>query len=1452
MLLGFLNFPATRNYLTQTVTEQIAHKLGTKVSIESLEIGLFNRLIINNIRIIDQKEKVLLSAERATVKIELRSLLKKELSLRTVSLLDSDLNLYKEAENRPTNFQFIIDAFSSKKKKENALNLRINSLILRRVNLKYDELFKAKTPNQFNKSHIHISQANANISIKKITPDSLNLLVRSFAFKEDSGFELQNLTFRILANRTQAEIKNLRIKLPHTQILQNKLTATYDIRSKWSELWNTLNLKGKIDHSNIATTDFKTFNHKLAEIGLNTELSAKFNITPNHIALKDLKIQDTNNKLYILSDLYISRKERKIYNTQYDFRKIQIKSEFIGNITEMFVKDTIAKHIIRNIGDLNMKASGNYKINQEGQIKAEITTDLGSLNVECQHQNHLLNSKFKINHFNVSKLYNQWKLPSLLTTNGTMAIGLKNNNISTAEGHLTINEIQWNEQTLKDIELNVNYNTNRINAKLNSPNPDLNLSIEGVADLFGKQIKNATLSSDIINLSPDKLGFKNFLGSASYAGTIKACYTPMQGHHYGSLNINDFKMFNGPYGDFKLQHLDAKLTQSKKGDLFKISSDFLDASIDGTTSPIKIVEGIKSILNKCLAQKELSDKTHDNNWKIIAKVKESDIYRKLLGVNFDIISPIYIQGVIGTGNEKTTLSAFSDKLKINNNELIQPSIFIKGTDTQYQCLIKTGKDIAKHRVNLVADLQTINKTLKTQIAWSSNAKQLYDGEVASTTSFSTDKDGTNFNMLIHPSQFSLADSVWNIPSGKICLEKKNVSFDNVSISHANQLLSINGNISPSKSDSVIVNLKNIDIEYILGLVNFHAVDFGGKATGEVVVKQQKKYPELKAKLYIPDFTFNHAYMGETSIKGEWNNQDNRIMLNAHMSKQGNIPYTTDVIGYVSLAERGLCLDIDAQNTDLHFLRRYMDGIFENFEGNATGHVQLYGPFKKLDFKGQLQANAQAEIEATGVTYKVKDGDVVLSPGVFAFNNFRISDKNTGKGTASGKLFHNHLKDLSYEFNIKADHLLCYDLPQSLDMPFYSTTTGSGKVHLQGYPGKFTADIALRPENPTKFTYVLGTPGGLTSEDNTIKIRPLSPNKKKDENADSISPTPPSNSTTDIVLNFLIDCTPAAQLKIITDPRAGDAITAYGQGTMRAIFHNKGSFEMYGTYRVNRGTYKISIQDIIRKELKLKPESYITFSGNPMMADLGLKATYTVNGVSLSDLNYGAGFSQKSAKVDCILNITGKAQAPRVVFDLDFHNISDDEKQMVRQLIATDEDMNRQAIYLLGIGRFYATNTQSSTNDRGSQEQNAAAMRSFLSTTLTGQLNNAISSALGSQSHWSFGTNLTPGTLGWEDVEVDGLLQGRLLNDRLLINGNFGYRDRPTYTSNFVGDFDIRYLLTPKGNISLKAYSETTDRYFTKSSLTTQGVGIMMQRDFNNLKDLFKFKRRKHKKQRKNK
>jgi len=54
-------------------------------------------------------------------------------------------------------------------------------------------------------------------------------------------------------------------------------------------------------------------------------------------------------------------------------------------------------------------------------------------------------------------------------------------------------------------------------------------------------------------------------------------------------------------------------------------------------------------------------------------------------------------------------------------------------------------------------------------------------------------------------------------------------------------------------------------------------------------------------------------------------------------------------------------------------------------------------------------------------------------------------------------------------------------------------------------------------------------------------------------------------------------------------------------------------------------------------------------------------------------------------------------------------------------------------------------------------------------------------------------------------------------------------------------------LLPNGNLAFKVYNQTNDRYFTKSSLNTQGIGIIMQKDFNGLADLLTTKKKKEKK-----
>ena len=307
-----------------------------------------------------------------------------------------------------------------------------------------------------------------------------------------------------------------------------------------------------------------------------------------------------------------------------------------------------------------------------------------------------------------------------------------------------------------------------------------------------------------------------------------------------------------------------------------------------------------------------------------------------------------------------------------------------------------------------------------------------------------------------------------------------------------------------------------------------------------------------------------------------------------------------------------------------------------------------------------------------------------------------------------------------------------------------------------------------------------------------------------------------------------------------DQTSGDYIALNGNGSIHATYFNKGAFDMFGNYNVDHGVYKLTIQNIIKKDFQFQQGSTIVFGGDPYDAVLNLKALYTVSGVPLSDLQIGKSFSSNNIRVDCIMNITGTPQEPHVEFDLDLPTANTDAKQMVRALINGEEEMNQQVIYLLSIGRFYTQNTNNA-GENNTQSQTSLAMQSLLSGTISQQINSVLSSFVNT-SNWNFGANISTGDEGWNNAEYEGLLSGRLLNNRLLINGQFGYRDNANATTSFIGDFDVRYLLFPSGNLAIKVYNQTNDRYFTRNSLTTQGVGLIMKKDFNNWRDLFGIKK----------
>ena len=250
--------------------------------------------------------------------------------------------------------------------------------------------------------------------------------------------------------------------------------------------------------------------------------------------------------------------------------------------------------------------------------------------------------------------------------------------------------------------------------------------------------------------------------------------------------------------------------------------------------------------------------------------------------------------------------------------------------------------------------------------------------------------------------------------------------------------------------------------------------------------------------------------------------------------------------------------------------------------------------------------------------------------------------------------------------------------------------------------------------------------------------------------------------------------------------------------------------------------------MIRKEFTVGEGSTIVFSGDPANPQLDVTAKYRVT-ANLRDL-FGddadqLATSRSNIPVLTCLHLTGLLSNPILSFSLEFPQSDQSIQAQVKQIINTDEMLMRQVIYLLVFGRFF-------TPDYMSMSQSSTTLNStysLLSSTITSQINSWLSKL----------TNVV--TLGVairsdgeganESSEYEAQFQIQPV-DRLVINGNVGYRYNDVSNQPFFGDLDVEVLLTEDGQWRLKGYTHTVDKYSLRQASTIQGVGFMWKKDFN--------------------
>lgn len=115
-MIGYLllNIPYVQHQMSVLVAKELSSVLGSRLTIGRINIGLLNRIIIDDLMLNDQSGKELLKVGRLSAKFEILPIFNGRISIGNVQLFSFNANLEKPTPQATSNFQFVLDAFASK------------------------------------------------------------------------------------------------------------------------------------------------------------------------------------------------------------------------------------------------------------------------------------------------------------------------------------------------------------------------------------------------------------------------------------------------------------------------------------------------------------------------------------------------------------------------------------------------------------------------------------------------------------------------------------------------------------------------------------------------------------------------------------------------------------------------------------------------------------------------------------------------------------------------------------------------------------------------------------------------------------------------------------------------------------------------------------------------------------------------------------------------------------------------------------------------------------------------------------------------------------------------------------------------------------------------------------------------------------------------------------------
>lgn len=1428
------------------LAEQLSRGLGTRIEVAQLHYAFPNQLLVRGVYLEDQYADTLLYVDTLSARFDVMALADDRISFRSVSLHGVSASAHRVPTNQETdsvmNYQFLLDAFRQEQKEDKGpllIAIEVKNVSLDRVRMQYNGW--------------HIEDAKAHVALNALSADSLDAQIYDLSLKlskdaelryvKGHTFELEDLAAHLVMTDRFVEMPTLRLRTTHSDFEASTLRvelAYEEAEDGQRQLdWDQTRLAFRIDHLLLQPRDMAVFvpalHHADGLYSMTADLSGQL----DSLQAEDLSLSYNGRRIIRANVTALGLPNLDSAYLRAECEDLYINKAIVQDIVSDFTNRPYQLPVlVERLGATHYRGTLEGRLEQM-TLHGAFQTALGSLTTNGLFKT---NSQFDTFGFVGEVSTRRFELGRLLDNKdmGLVALSVR------TDGHVAkdhpfhgtakadVASLEYRGYAYQQMHLNGQFQNNKFVGRIGMDDPNLDFTFDGLVDL-SQSVPFVDFDLALRHLRLGELHLSNKYRDSDLS--LDACVM-LKGKQLDDMvadvHISDI-IFRNKAEQVTVSHFDVAAQPNQ----LSIQSSLLTAVAGGdyrySTLPYTIKRFIAHYIPRAISEKDrraLQTIPADNNLEMSIYLKDLTQLCKTMEWPVSVASLATVKGHIDEGANQFALQAIVPDLSTSAQHFEDLSLSI---DNRLDRL-NLAFYVYKHRNEQVYADQHVGDirfyvnafaeadSLMVSLDWQNPDTMHNAGSVQIGTHFSQYAGYPLVSAHIYPSQIILQDSVWDLGNAYLTYTAADTSLQvqNFYFGSMTQYLAANGVASPREEDAISVQLRDINLDYVLGYTQVNrSITFGGNISGWATAYGLFTQPMFEAQVSMPHAAINHCEIGDVQASAHFVPETKAVVIEGHVHEafpDADSLSLRRVAHVDGLVQGGHWhLDIEADSVRLGFINYWTDSFLADIDGRATGHVEVGGKKGETFVTCRAMAhNAHVTIPFTGGTYYLSDS-IFMDTTALRFEQIQLRDIEGNRLMLDGTVTHNGMfQDLAYDLTVHADKAICLNLPET---GYYGGKVyGTGDVHIHGDVYDCAIQARARTEAGSTFACSISN---ASSASETGFVRFVDHKASSQQVSTEQKPVTGSH----ISLSLQIEATPDAQARLILDDRTGDQLKGRGAGNLQIDLVDD-DVTMRGQYVLESGTFGFTFQNVIRREFQIAEGSSVTWSGVIDEPVVDVRALYRLT-ASLRDL-FGTDASQlstnrSSVPVNCVLNLSDQIMNPTIHFGIELPQSDESVSSQVRSVINTEEMLTRQVLYLLVFNRFYTPEYLQNTQNIGISET-----YSLLSSTVTGQINNWLGKLTDAV---TLGFNVRADGLGQDgSQEYEAQFELHPLSG-LVINGNLGYRYNDIANQPFFGNLDLEYMLTPNGKLRAKAYTHTVDKYSLRQANTVQGVGLIFKHDF---------------------